>query len=437
MRHAVKITCIYLLSLLSSISIAQPYIYRTDGSYARLDPETLERFDLQTKKWVTCFPEILIDSYEIDNKDEWVVMQWGEDRAEAWSLTDIKDYMELSFSGQQIGKVLNLHHKLYIFSNNEDIDTGYLHVVDLSFKAEKRTMRYKNRGDANQDAFFSKNDSLIYFTTDTVFSDSGVEKTKLLTYSVANNSIISEQYLYELGYPGAEYNQICSGKKGMGIIQSFNRDTTHSYSYYCLRDFDKNISSAFIKYTGFAAPYFTTSGKYLVLFETCFVSLDGAYAFDEYMSGKVSLYESSSGNLLRELSLPSHGEVKYSELYPDEVYYACDLDSLPQVYRIKPDSLLAAKRIDGISPAAVQSGVGGFILEVTGKGFTPASKVFWNDSARKTIFVSDSLLKVKISAADVATAGDKTVRVNYDGVSSAVSDSMVFHVVNALEKPKQ
>lgn len=437
MRHAVRVTCIYLLSLLSSISIAQPYIYRTDGSYARLDPETLERFDLQTKKWVTCFPQILVDSYEIDNKDEWVVMQWGEDRAKARNLTNSTVGFDLPFSQQEIGKVLNFKNKLYIFSNNEEIDEGYLHIVDLASKVEKKTMRYKNKGDANRDAFFSKNDSLIYFTTDTVFSDSGVEKTKLLTYSVANNSIISEQYLYELGYPGAEINELSFGKAGIGIIGSYSRDTANKNSYFRLHDFDKNTNSAFIHYAGYADPYFTNNGKYLVLVEGSYELYDSTDSFIEYKTGKISLYEASSGALLRELSLPSHGEVKYSELYPDEVYYACDLDSLPQVYRIKPDSLLAAKRIDGISPAAVQSGTGGFTLEVTGKGFTLASKVFWNDSARKTIFVSETLLKVKISAADVATAGDKTVRVDYDGASSAVSDSVVFHVVSALEKPKQ
>jgi hypothetical protein len=88
-----------------------------------------------------------------------------------------------------------------------------------------------------------------------------------------------------------------------------------------------------------------------------------------------------------------------------------------------------------LTPSITLTNSGGFILEVTGKGFTSASKVLWNDSVRTTTFVSDSLLRASFLASDVATVGDKVVRVKYDSTSSAVSDSMVFSVVNTLPKP--
>ncbi len=437
MRHAVSVICMCMFLLLSGISMAQPFIYRTEGGYARHAPETLEKFDLQAKRWITCLSEVLAGSYGVDNKDEWVVMQWDEVPAEAFNLTDSDDYIALRFSQEEIGKVINAHNQLYIFAKDLTKDTAHLYIVNLSSGKEATTFTYFRWGDETKDAFFSGTDSIIYFTVDTVYSDIGIEKTKVVAYSVAKNKIIKEQYLYELGYPGAEINELCFGKAGLGIIGSYSRDTANKNSYYRLHDFDKNTNSAFIHYVGYADPYFTNNGKYLVLVESSYELYDSSDSFSEYKTGKISLYEASSGMLLRVLSLPSHGEVKYSELYPDEVYYACDLDSLPQVYRIKPDSLLAAKRIDGVSSPTRQAGTGGFTIDVTGKGFTPASKVFWNDSAGKTIFVSDSLLKVKISDTDVAATGDSIVRVNFDGVSSSASDSMVFHVVNASEKPKR
>jgi hypothetical protein len=92
-------------------------------------------------------------------------------------------------------------------------------------------------------------------------------------------------------------------------------------------------------------------------------------------------------------------------------------------------------RIQKILPDVTLPYAGDFTLEVTGKGFKTASKVLWNDSVRTTTFVSDSLLRASILAADVATVGDKIVRVKYDSTSSAISDSMVFSVVTALPKP--
>jgi len=98
-------------------------------------------------------------------------------------------------------------------------------------------------------------------------------------------------------------------------------------------------------------------------------------------------------------------------------------------------SVPVSTKLDVLTPAIAFTGYGGFALEVSGKGFTSASKVLWNDSVRTTTFVSDSLLRASILASDVATVGDKIVRVKYDSASSALSDSMVFSVVNTLPKP--
>ena len=92
-------------------------------------------------------------------------------------------------------------------------------------------------------------------------------------------------------------------------------------------------------------------------------------------------------------------------------------------------------RIQKILPNITFPYAGAFSLEVTGKGFTSASRVLWNDSVRTTTLMSDSLLKASILAADVATVGDKIVRVKYDSTASALSDSMVFSVVTTLPKP--
>jgi hypothetical protein len=104
------------------------------------------------------------------------------------------------------------------------------------------------------------------------------------------------------------------------------------------------------------------------------------------------------------------------------------------ILRILP-AIPASTELSQLHPAIALTNSGIFTLEVTGAGFTSASKVLWNDSIRTTTFVSDSLLRASLLASDVATVGNKLVRVKYDSTSSAVSDSMVFSVVNTLPKP--
>ena len=116
---------------------------------------------------------------------------------------------------------------------------------------------------------------------------------------------------------------------------------------------------------------------------------------------------------------------KNTELFLyDEVTFSCDSLS----FKIQSIGIR-------LLPSMTLPNSNGFSLEVTGKGFTSASKVLWNDSVRTTTFIADSLLSANILASDVATVGEKIVRVKYDSTSSAVSDSMVFSVVTTLPKP--
>lgn len=63
-------------------------------------------------------------------------------------------------------------------------------------------------------------------------------------------------------------------------------------------------------------------------------------------------------------------------------------------------------------PAAIAPGSHSFLLTLNGNGFTPASIVRWNGSARKTTFVSKTQLTARISAAEVAVASTAVVTVS-------------------------
>ncbi|MFH0988576.1 MAG: IPT/TIG domain-containing protein [bacterium] len=67
--------------------------------------------------------------------------------------------------------------------------------------------------------------------------------------------------------------------------------------------------------------------------------------------------------------------------------------------------------INSLNPLYWLSNNGAFTLTVNGKNFSSRSTIIWNQSARTTICISDSVLQATILAADVAVAGTAQVAV--------------------------
>jgi IPT/TIG domain len=81
--------------------------------------------------------------------------------------------------------------------------------------------------------------------------------------------------------------------------------------------------------------------------------------------------------------------------------------------------------ITSISPSQVGAGGAAFTLVVNGSGFTSASVVLWNGSARTTTFVSTNQLTAMIPSTDIAAVGTATVTVTNGG---AVSNGATFTI---------
>ena len=71
-----------------------------------------------------------------------------------------------------------------------------------------------------------------------------------------------------------------------------------------------------------------------------------------------------------------------------------------------------APTLTGNTPAVVAAGGPAFTLTITGAGFVPASQVSWNGSPRSTTYVSPTMLTALIAAADIATAGSRSIAVS-------------------------
>lgn len=81
-----------------------------------------------------------------------------------------------------------------------------------------------------------------------------------------------------------------------------------------------------------------------------------------------------------------------------------------------------------LSPDSIDAGSGNFTLEVAGTSFTPSSKVEWNGFAKPTVFVSDTLLRVEISASDVIKPQRNGISVRFKDESYRLSNVIKFTV---------
>ena len=81
-----------------------------------------------------------------------------------------------------------------------------------------------------------------------------------------------------------------------------------------------------------------------------------------------------------------------------------------------------------LSPSQATAGDPGFLLQVTGTGFTYGSVLQWNGSPKSTTFVSSTQLTAQISAADLAVAGTVSVTVSNPANAGGTSNALDFTI---------
>jgi outer membrane protein assembly factor BamB len=87
-------------------------------------------------------------------------------------------------------------------------------------------------------------------------------------------------------------------------------------------------------------------------------------------------------------------------------------------------------RLSALNPGSAISGSGDLPLEVAGSGFRPESQVVWNGSLRPTVFVSESLLRATLSAADLAASAEIAVAVMNPPPGGGSSATLQFTIAN-------
>ncbi len=88
-----------------------------------------------------------------------------------------------------------------------------------------------------------------------------------------------------------------------------------------------------------------------------------------------------------------------------------------------------------LSPSSAAAGAAGFNLSVLGSGFVAGSVVRWNGTDRPTTLISATELRAVIAAADVSSAGTRTVTVFTPTPGGGTSNGQTFTVTSGSSNP--
>ncbi|MCZ7610165.1 MAG: hypothetical protein M5U17_08340 [Ignavibacterium sp.] len=422
MKHLKLILCFLIILLFESTLLAQPYIYfskvidSTDSNpmYWQI---SINRLNLNNNLEETFLYDAEFISYTWDITQTWLILDRPYWYSHAYNCLDTLNNFDLPADiGGGVFPVLYSKEKntLFITGVSEDkLKMFEFNVITKDFTQsfeEFPQIIHNNK----EGMFFSLSEEKIYVPVlDTNYSGMG----KLLIYSTTSKHILSISDLSVYGYPNANGYILYKGKDGIAVLLSYFHNITKD-SYFRVYNFDSDLGSNFIKYQGFADPYYISKGKYLIL-ANIYDSLN-AY------SGKLDIYDVGTGEHIKNIFLPTGGEVYTFDEFPNNVYYVKDIE-LPtrQVWNLNMDSIFNVLDLTSLNPNSVNIGSNTFTLTVKGKGFDSVSTVYFNGQEKLTTFISDSVLSAEITAYDVSFAGSFPVWVK-DKYS--ISDTLLFTV---------
>jgi len=423
---------ILFISLLLAINLkAQPFLFDVqvvDDSTLNFPTYRLDKIDLSNG---STSPFVHINEgfykYRLVPSNDWVILIFKFcDETIIYNISDTTNYFDVPSEVGCFGGGIQYSankNKIYYFEGYErgsqqltsiDMLTGEIDsllIVPTSY----------NQPIGNLEAFLSSNENVLYFNVmDTTYPVTVNDKDFVHYFSTVTNQLIKTERLFQFGYPNADGYRLHLGRKSKAIVESFFRNETKD-RYLRLYDFDNDTGSVFVFYQGYTTPYFTGDGDYLIIPQTIYE----AQRLDN--TGTFYIYDLEYGTLVKTLTLPPNGRIYTFDNYPSNVYYTKDI-GLPnqQVWVLKMDSIFNVLDLTSLDPSSEIVNSPPFILTVYGHGFDSLSTVYFNDTAKTTTYISDSVLTAEISTSDISVVNNYPVWVTDEW---GTSDTLIFTVV--------
>jgi hypothetical protein len=194
---------------------------------------------------------------------------------------------------------------------------------------------HEDVGVAN-DMNLSKNGDIVYI----IQGDSILLKPKIVSFSLASKQIIATKYIDEISYPGANRYYFNFRRNGIGVVENYV-SSIFPDKYYNIYFLDNDSLSITITHLSPADGYVASNGKYLLMFNLVLNSDSTGFR----NTGQIDIYNMLDGEMKKTIQLPSDGEVMCFEYYPNNVYYAIDIEEpTRQIYELKMDSIFSVTK---------------------------------------------------------------------------------------------
>jgi hypothetical protein len=274
----------------------------------------------------------------------------------------------------------------------------------------------------NPSAFLSNDENYIYQTEMDSINEKYINR-----YAIEMDSIIDVKYLSEIKTNESllfEYGT--KGKILFGFEEEIGNQETIKYFVY---EIDSNNYYPEISFPHRSYGYLSPNAEYIILQQALW---DTTKPSRENFNGEISVYKASTGELVKNFSLPPDGKILMFDSYPNDVFYLVNYETQPEVYNLTEvvlTSLIPSIALRSISFGSPTSGV---TVRATGEFFTDSSFAYFNGNPKSTTIVSDTVLTFTLTGAEVSTLGNYPVWIsNYE----SDSDTLYFSVVNTLPEP--
>lgn len=126
------------------------------------------------------------------------------------------------------------------------------------------------------------------------------------------------------------YN-ICFERNAIALIEAYP-PYSHSRSLcFIIYSFENNTAQTLITNIGECEAYFNGNGEFIIIgSEFDYNNIDSV----NYLEGTFRIYNSSTGQLVKTLSLPPNGRIYTFDNYPNDIYYVLNLETQPDVYNL-------------------------------------------------------------------------------------------------------
>jgi hypothetical protein len=403
--------CLILFSL-TKIIYSQPFLYFNSKS---VDYYSEQSFDIKRYNINSDSVEIIKDyfgkhlSLECDPSQNYLVISEDGIAAMVINCNDSSKDFYLPADIGAPGRILYSAQQncLFMFSPGGYELQSALNVLDLTTNQIKSIIYLPYDDSGNQIAFFSSDKKNIYFAS----YDTNTSSDQVWCYSLISNEITSRTNLSSLGLPNAKGYNLKYGGNGIGVIESFfgNNNEDRYYTLYNFSNLSKIIT---IHKVGSDHPFLCDNQKCLTLVE---------YNLDPIKrsinnTGKISFYNTSTGNLIKTIILPPNGKAYYFENYPEKLYY-----TLSDSQQVTPVDLTTLVPSSGLPVKLVAS---------NNNNLTTGTLQYYEGAWKDAVNNNDGTFSVNTTLKTVS------LRMTYEGGTQTLSnvgvgkDTVVFRTVN-------